>query len=186
MSTTNKSSSSVKPKNIIVTKSSHQEIVHLESIPEEHLKYLRVAFESLDTDGSGHIGISELMHFMEGCGHPISEEEVKETFFKDDNGDFELTFEEFAARMASREKIYDDEVIAAFKHFNGKLRYMDVGQLKHILTQMGGAADKFSEEDFQCLLRETGQKMSDKFDYELYVKDWRSKMEAASEEAKQK
>jgi Ca2+-binding EF-hand superfamily protein len=180
------SKSPSKLKNIIVNKDGKREIVNLESIPAETLEFLRKAFANLDSDNSGQIGLQELMEFQADIGHPLTEQEVIEAYFKDDvNGDFQLTFEEFAARMASREKIIDDEVIAAFKHFNGKMKYMDVGQLKYILTQMGGE-EKFSEEDFQALLRETGHKITDKFDYELYVKEWRSKMEDANQEQAKK
>lgn len=171
-----------KPKNIIMDKDGQREIVHLESIPADTLENLRKAFDNLDVDRSGNIGINELTEFHADIGNPLSEEQIIDTYFKDDkNGDYQLSFEEFAARMASREKVVDDEVIAAFKYFNGKLKYMDVGQLKFILTQLGGE-EKFSEEEFQMLLRETGQKINDKFDYENYVKEWRSKLEDVNNE----
>lgn len=177
------SKASLKPKNLIVQKDGNREIVHLDSIPADTLEFLRKAFDNLDGDRSGFIGIREVMEFQSDIGHPLSEEQIIEAYFADDlNGDYQLNFEEFAARMASREKIVDCEVLAAFKHFNGKLKYMDVGQLKHILTKLGGD-DKFTDEEFETLLRETGQKITDKFDYEQYVKEWRSKLEAVNEEA---
>ncbi len=166
----------VPAKNFYRNKGEKKEIINIESIPKDTLEYLHKAFLQLDQDNSGLIGIDELKQFQEDIGCPLSEEVILETFFVDDDGDYQLTFEEFAARMASRETVFDDEVINAFKHFNGKLKYMDVGQLKYILTQLGGV-EKFSEGEFNELLKETGQKITDKFDYELYVKEWRNKLE---------
>jgi len=163
------------PKNIVIKKGEKKEIIHIESLNPHVLKNLEMAFDALKNKDD-LIGIEELMDFQDRIGNPLTEDQIKETFFASaSDGCYQLNFEEFCARMASREFIFDDEVIAAFRHFNRKLKFMDVGQLKFILTQMGD--NRFTEEEFEELLRETGYKINDKFNFEEYVKEWRKKLE---------
>ena len=157
-----------------ITKNGKRYEVDLSCIPDEIVDSLRSAFNSLDVDNSGKIGIEEISEYLEDNGHPLSREEIIENFFEHDkNRDFELDFEEFAARMAPLQEIIVDLVVDAFKNFAGKSKFIDAIQLKRILMNLGNA--KFTEDEVNTVFKEIGIKMSDMIEYEKFVKDWREK-----------
>lgn len=163
-------------KEIVFTKDGRKVRILLDSIPPEKMKSLREAFDDMDRDNSDSIGIDELIEYNEDItGIRFSREQIIEVYFQDDdNGDFHLSFEEFVAREAQREFIEDDIVIEAFRYFNGNLKKMELRQLKYILLNLGD--ERFNEEEFETLLRLSSRHISDKIEYENYVKDWRQKL----------
>lgn len=146
--------------------------VDLSAIPDDVVESLRHAFNALDQDNSGRIGIEEIQEFLEDHGNPLSKEQVIENFFEyDKDGNYFLDFEEFASRMAPLQEIITDPVIEAFKNFAGKSKFIDAIQLKRILVSLG--KNKFTEEEVDVVFKELGIKMSDIIEYEKFVKEWR-------------
>lgn len=157
-----------------ITKNGIRYEIDLGAIPEEIVDSLRIAFNSLDMDNSGKIGIPEIQEFLEEHGNPLTEEEVIENFFEHDkDSDYQLDFEEFAARMAPMQEIINDPVIEAFKNFAGKSKFIDAIQLKRILVSLG--KNKFTEEEVDTVFKELGIKIADIIEYEKFVKEWREK-----------
>ena len=151
-------------------------LVDLNSISDQQLHYLRKAFDNLDRDNSGTIGIDELMEFQDSIGNPLTEEEIKEMFFENDlDGDLQLDFEEFASRLASKTEVHHDPVIEALKVFSNNMKHIDALQLRFILTSLGD--NRFNEEEVKSLYREADIKISDKIDIEKFVGEWREKMQ---------
>mgnify|MGYP000285622695 FL=1 len=153
-----------------------KEILHLNKFTEKQIELLRNSFNELDKDGSGQIGVAELMEFQENIGQNCTRQEIIDGYFQDDDGDLLLTFEEFVARLALRENMDSDEVVEAFLFFTEGRKYMDVVKLKSVLMNTGDY--RFTEEEFKELISLTGHLPSDKFEVEPYVKDWRLKLAA--------
>lgn len=150
--------------------------IDIEKIPAEILNELRIAFDHLDQDKSGKIGIDEFQEYLYDNGTSMTVEEIKENFFDDNdvNNDFELDFYEFAARMAPRTEIIIDKVIEAFRNFAGKnSKYIDPWQLKHILMNLGN--DRFTEEEVKEIFEHVEIAMGKPLQYENFVQDWREK-----------
>jgi len=170
-----KSQSSVlRNSNRSITKNGKRYEVDLRAIPDDVVESLRIAFNALDIDNSGKIGIKEIQEFLEDNGNPLTKEQVIENFFDHDkNGDLELDFEEFASRMAPLHEIILDPVIEAFKNFAGKSKFIDAIQLKRILVSLG--KNKFTEEEVDVVFKELGIKISEIIEYEKFVKEWREK-----------
>ena len=154
------------------TRNGKKYLIDLSVIPKDTVETLRGAFNSLDHDNSGKIGIDEIREFLEDNGNPLSREQVIENFFEyDKNGDLELDFEEFASRMAPLNELITDPVIEAFKNFAGKSKFIDAIQLKRILVTLG--KNKFTEQEVDTVFKELGVKISDMIEYEKFVNDWR-------------
>ena len=158
----------------VVNKDGKKEKIHLEQFTKTQIDLLRQSFNELDEDGSGRIGVEELMQFQENIGQNSTREEIIDGYFQDDDGDMTLTFEEFISRLASRETLDMDEVIDAMMFFTEGRKYMDVVQLKSVVMNCGD--NKFTDDEFKELIRQTGHEPSDKFEVEKYVKDWRGKL----------
>lgn len=157
-----------------ITKNGKRYEIDLSAIPEDIVESLRKAFNSLDHDNSGKIGIEEIQEFLEDHGNPLSKEQVIENFFEHDkNRDYQLDFEEFASRMAPLQEIITDPVIEAFKNFAGKSKFLDAIQLKRILVTLG--KNRFTDEEVDTVFKELGIKISDMIEYENFVKEWREK-----------
>jgi len=61
---------------------------------------LKMAFDMIDTDGSGTVSISELRNLMRKCNQYLSEEELDAIMRECDvDGNGELDFDEFKALM---------------------------------------------------------------------------------------
>lgn len=157
-----------------VTRNGIKYEIDLTAIPEDVIETLRKAFNSLDHDNSGKIGIEEIREFLEDNGNPLTREQVIENFFEHDkDGDCQLDFEEFASRMAPLHEIIYDPVIEAFKNFAGKSKFIDAIQLKRILVRLG--KNKFTDEEVDTVFKELNVKMSDVIEYEKFVQEWREK-----------
>ena len=160
---------------VTIVKNGKKEKIHLDKFSEKQIELLRQSFNELDKDGSGRIGVDELMEFQENIGQNCTRQEIIDGYFQDDeNGDLTLTFEEFISRLATRENMDTDEVVEAFNFFTEGRKYCDVVQLKSILMNSGD--QKFTDEEFKELMQLTGHVPSDKFECEPYVKDWRLQM----------
>lgn len=157
-----------------VVKDGVKQKIHLDKFTENQIELLRQSFNELDKDGSGQIGVEELMEFQENIGQNCTRQEIIDGYFQDDDGDLALTFEEFIARLALRENLDTDEVVEAFLFFTEGGKYMDIVSLKSVLMNTGD--NKFTEEEFKELIKLTGHQPSDKFQVENYVREWREKM----------
>jgi Ca2+-binding EF-hand superfamily protein len=150
--------------------------VDLSKVPTDTIEKLRASFIELDEDQSGHIGVPEIMEFLEGIGQNISEEEVIENYFdeNDKDNDFQLDFTEFVMRFAPRTEIIDDLVITAFRNFAPvRSEFIDVSQLKRVLMNLG--TNKFSEEEFNSAAKYLSLKENGKIEFIDFVKTWREK-----------
>jgi len=148
--------------------------IDLSVIPDKVVEYLRNAFNDLDYNKSGKIGVDELQEFLDNNGVSMDRDQVILNFFENDkDGDLELDFEEFASRMGKISEIKNDPVIEAFKNFAGKSKFIDAIQLKRILIKLGN--QKFTDEEVDTVFKELGIKLSDKIEYESFVTNWREK-----------
>ena len=160
-----------KLENKTVVRNGITEKIILDKFSEKQIELLRQSFDELDKDGSGSIGVPELMEFQENIGQNCTRQEIIDGYFQDDeNGDLTLTFEEFISRLATRENMN----VEALLFFTEGRNYIDVVQLKSILINTGDI--KFTDEEFKELMQLTGHVPSDKFECEPYVKDWRLQM----------
>ena len=155
----------------IIGKDGKKTQINLAHFTETQIELLRQSFNELDKDGSGRIGVEELMEFQENIGQNCDRQEIIDGYFQDDDGDMTLTFEEFISRLATRENMDVDEVVDAMMFFTEGRKYMDIVQLKSVLMNCGD--NKFTDEEFKELIRLTGHEPSDKFEVEKYVKNWR-------------
>jgi Ca2+-binding EF-hand superfamily protein len=170
-----------------ITKNGKKVLVRLDKLGEEQIRYFKKSFDELDVDSQGTIGIDEIIQYLDDIGIKMTVEEVKESYFEDDeNGDYELDFEEFVARMALREDVIEakpepepepiDEVVDAFLFFTEQRKFIDILQLKSVLMNSG--ENKFTTEEFDEMMALTGHQVSDKFNVEEYVPEWKAKMAA--------
>jgi Ca2+-binding EF-hand superfamily protein len=164
----------IKLQNKKVVKNGKTEIIYLEKFTETQIKLLRAQFDELDKDGTGTVGVDEIMQFHENIGQTTTREKIKEEYFGDDDGDMQLTFDEFVSRLALRDNAEIDEIVDAFLFFTEGKKYMDIVQLKSICMNMGD--NKFSDDDFRELISLTDHLPSDKFEVEGYVNEWRARV----------
>jgi hypothetical protein len=64
--------------------------------------------------------------FNENIGQTTTREKIKEEYFGDDDGDMQLTFDEFVSRLALRDNAEIDEIVDAFLFFTEGKKYMDI------------------------------------------------------------
>lgn len=157
-----------------ITKNGKVEVLHLERFTEEQLQILRGQFDDLDKDRTGTVGVEELMQFQENVGQKCTREEIIAGYFQEDDGDMQLTFEEFISRLAVKDIEEIDEIVDAFLFFSEGGKQMNIAQLRSICMNMG--ENKFTEDEFKALIDLTGHIPSDKFVIDTYVKDWRAKV----------
>jgi Ca2+-binding EF-hand superfamily protein len=150
--------------------------VDLSKIPAKDIEKLKASFNELDEDKSGHIGVEEIMDFLEGCGLPSSRQEVLENYYDDidKDNDYQLDFVEFVMRFAPRTELIKDKVVDAFRNFApSKSKFIDVRQLKRVLITLG--EQKFSEQEFESALKYLNLEENDTIEFEEFVEIWREK-----------
>jgi Ca2+-binding EF-hand superfamily protein len=157
-----------------ITKNGKTEVIHLEKFTEEQIIALRAQFDELDKDKTGTVGVEELMQFQENIGSSCTRQEIIDGYFQDDDGDLQLTFDEFISRLALRDDAEVDDIVDAFLFFNEGRKHMDMTQLRSICMNLG--ENKFTEEEFTDLIGLTGHLPSDRLVVEDYVKEWRTKV----------
>eukprot|EP00339_Tiarina_fusa_P019765 CAMPEP_0117035168 /NCGR_PEP_ID=MMETSP0472-20121206/24994_1 /TAXON_ID=693140 ORGANISM="Tiarina fusus, Strain LIS" /NCGR_SAMPLE_ID=MMETSP0472 /ASSEMBLY_ACC=CAM_ASM_000603 /LENGTH=178 /DNA_ID=CAMNT_0004744559 /DNA_START=1335 /DNA_END=1871 /DNA_ORIENTATION=- len=73
-------------------------VQHVSELPQDKIDAIKEVFNLFDVDKSGNIDVHELVQVFETLGQEISELEARELIAElDQDGDGELSFEEFAA-----------------------------------------------------------------------------------------
>eukprot|EP01125_Pyxidicula_operculata_P003495 TRINITY_DN1442_c0_g1_i1.p1 TRINITY_DN1442_c0_g1~~TRINITY_DN1442_c0_g1_i1.p1 ORF type:complete len:149 (-),score=39.15 TRINITY_DN1442_c0_g1_i1:408-854(-) len=142
----------------------------MSNVTDEYREDLREAFNIFDKNRDGSISIVELEAVLESLspGNKPSRHDVEMMMKKvDQDGNGEISFDEFVVLMASTRQSPDDELRQAFKVFdidgNGTI---DKDELKQVMIKLG---QKVTNEQIEEMIKASDQNGDGKIDYNEFI-----------------
>jgi len=146
-----------------------------ETLTEDMISDLEVAFRLFDTDGGGTITIKELRQVFETLGQSPSDADLKEMMKEvDRDGSGAIDLEEFCRLMVTRMNSIDDPKLLAqaFTMFDADgSGSISREELKSMMVNvMGGTGENVSEAEIDDVLNEVDKDGDGDISYEEFVK----------------
>merc|ERR1712169_91755 len=144
----------------------------MEDLNEDQIGALRKAFDSFDTDKSGHITVETVSTILRMMGLKVSEKALQEIVDEvDEDGSGELEFEEFcilsAKFLIEDEESLKEELKEAFRIYDKEGNgYITTQVLKEILRELD---NRLSEEDIEGIVDEVDEDGSGTLDFDEFM-----------------
>ena len=131
------------------------------SLGQEALSRLVEVFESIDTDRSGHIDESEFKAACEKLSLSLTDDEIKQCFTWDQNGDGRLDLDEYVTFVSDRLRRTFEEIDT---DMTGTI---DLNELRHVMRRLG-TARQLTDREVRSMFAEVDANRSGEIDFEEF------------------